>query len=61
MDGDRIMVLMCSTIERICSDIFGGKSPLKIGVVQTAYANSGSTNYIRKKLGVSAFAITTKK
>jgi len=30
----------------------GSKSPLKIGVVQTAYANGSSTDYLRNKLNI---------
>lgn len=53
-DGDRMLVLFCCVIKKILEHIYGKTSiPLKIGVVQTAYANSGSTRYIKDVLEVS--------
>ena len=54
IDGDRILVLICCVIEKILKDIYGKEPiPFDIGVVQTAYANSGSTRYIKNTLNVN--------
>jgi len=52
-DGDRIVVVICSVIKSILEKVYEKEAiPLKIGVVQTAYANSGSTRYIKEVLKV---------
>ena len=53
VDGDRIIVVICSVLKEMFRQIYGEEDAgVKIGVVQTAYANNGATNYIKKKLGV---------
>lgn len=62
-DGDKIAVLICdflqsqvSSLETALQHISDGAhtkegKPLKLGVVQTAYANGASTKYLRQVLG----------
>ena len=53
VDGDRIMTLVAMTIQRLLHSAFPELAatqsalPVNIGVVQTAYANSGSTKYVQ--------------
>jgi phosphoacetylglucosamine mutase len=47
LDGDRISVLAATVLKIICE---AADVDLKIGVVQTAYANGSSTRYIREVL-----------
>jgi phosphoacetylglucosamine mutase len=49
LDGDRIATLAASFIGDLAREA-GLAEDLKIGVVQTAYANGASTNYITKTL-----------
>jgi phosphoacetylglucosamine mutase len=49
LDGDRIATLAASFIGDLARSA-GIASKLKIGVVQTAYANGASTDYIEKVL-----------
>lgn len=52
-DGDRMLVLFCCVIKKLLENACGKNPlPLTIGVVQTAYANSGSTRYIKDVLKV---------
>ncbi|ORX82386.1 Phosphoacetylglucosamine mutase [Anaeromyces robustus] len=59
LDGDKIASLAAGYIMDMAKIANiqvpredGSKSPLKIGVVQTAYANGSSTDYLRNKLNV---------
>lgn len=47
MDGDRIATLVASYLKDLLNE--SGLS-LNLGIVQTAYANGGSTQYILKNL-----------
>lgn len=49
LDGDRIATLAASFIGDLAREA-GLADELKIGVVQTAYANGASTNYVTKSL-----------
>ncbi|CAF3591957.1 unnamed protein product, partial [Fusarium graminearum] len=51
LDGDRISSLNASFIGDLVRSA-GLQDDLRIGVVQTAYANGASTNYIEKHLGL---------
>lgn len=48
LDGDRIATLVAQYVKELLDE--SGISDLSIGIVQTAYANGGSTIYIRDKL-----------
>jgi len=53
IDGDRLIVLFCCVIKDILAKIYGKwLIPFKLGIVQTAYANSGSTRHIIEHLEV---------
>lgn len=56
LDGDRIATLIADYLMNLVSDC--GVS-LKLGIVQTAYANGASTDYIKKKLKVNAACTAT--
>jgi hypothetical protein len=48
-----MLVVICSVIKSILEKAYGKEEiPLNIGAVQTAYANSGSTRYIKEVLKV---------
>ena len=55
LDGDKIAVLICDFLQEQVAQLktTAGDSllPLKLGVVQTAYANGASTEYLKKILG----------
>jgi phosphoacetylglucosamine mutase len=57
LDGDKIATLAASFIGDLTSA--AGLSALKIGVVQTAYANGSSTSYITKTLGLPVVCTPT--
>jgi phosphoacetylglucosamine mutase len=55
LDGDKIAVLICDFLQEQVSMLQGALQetgatlpPLKLGVVQTAYANGASTRYLQK-------------
>lgn len=48
LDGDRIATLVAQYVKELLDESAIGD--LSIGIVQTAYANGGSTNYIKEKL-----------
>lgn len=48
LDGDKIASLAAMFIMELVND--AGIDSLKVGVVQTAYANGSSTNYLTKVL-----------
>lgn len=50
LDGDRIATLAASFIVDLIAQSGLDKKNLKIGVVQTAYANGASTKYVEKNL-----------
>lgn len=56
LDGDRIATLIADYLMRLVSEC--GVS-LKLGIVQTAYANGASTDYIVKKLKVDVACTPT--
>ncbi|KAF7562751.1 hypothetical protein G7046_g1370 [Stylonectria norvegica] len=58
LDGDRISSLNASFIGDLVTSA-GLKDDLRIGVVQTAYANGASTNYIEKHLGLPVVCTPT--
>ncbi|KAI9665589.1 MAG: Phosphoacetylglucosamine Mutase [Trizodia sp. TS-e1964] len=58
LDGDKIATLAASFIGDVAK-LAGVASKLKIGVVQTAYANGASTNYITKSLGLQVVCTNT--
>ena len=51
LDGDRIAVLMADYISGLIKCV-GLESELSLAVVQTAYANGGSTKYLRDEVGM---------
>jgi len=58
LDGDRISSLAASFISELVESA-GLKDLLRIGVVQTAYANGGSTNYITRHLKLPVICTPT--
>ncbi|KAG7058707.1 phosphoglucomutase/phosphomannomutase domain-containing protein [Colletotrichum paranaense] len=58
LDGDRISTLAASFIGDLVRSA-GLEKDLRIGVVQTAYANGASTNYIEKHLGLPVVCTPT--
>ncbi|KAI5970872.1 PCM1 [Candida margitis] len=50
LDGDKISTLIALFLQQIFKDIDSSKLKLDIGVVQTAYANGSSTNYVEDVL-----------
>jgi phosphoacetylglucosamine mutase len=57
LDGDKIATLVASFITDLVKS--AGISDLKVGVVQTAYANGSSTAYITKTLGLPVICTPT--
>ncbi|KAA3670661.1 phosphoacetylglucosamine mutase, partial [Paragonimus westermani] len=58
LDGDRIACLFASFLTSILRTSDGGHS-LTVGVIQTAYANAGSTKYLRDHLHVTVSFVPT--
>ncbi|CAG8951895.1 hypothetical protein HYFRA_00005699 [Hymenoscyphus fraxineus] len=58
LDGDRIATLAASFIGDLAREAGFGEE-LKIGVVQTAYANGASTKYVEKTLGLPVVCTKT--
>ena len=56
LDGDRIATLIAGFIKDLLSQ---SGLDLNLGLVQTAYANGGSTNYITTKLNVPVACVPT--
>lgn len=59
-DGDKIAALICGFLQGQLADVHStvnGLAPLRLGVVQTAYANGASTAYLRQLLGEEAVAV----
>jgi phosphoacetylglucosamine mutase len=52
LDGDRISSLVASFISDLFDQAGIDKSSLNIGVIQTAYANGASTDYIKERLSL---------
>jgi len=50
LDGDRISSLVAAFISELFDDAGIDKSVINIGVVQTAYANGASTDYLKDRL-----------
>ncbi|CAD0205498.1 unnamed protein product [Chrysodeixis includens] len=57
LDGDRIATLLASYITRQLAA--SGAHTLRLGLVQTAYANGGSTKYITEELKVPVSCVKT--
>ena len=54
LDGDKIAVLLCDFLQDLVVELQTAAPslpPLRLGVVQTAYANGASTQYLISKLG----------
>ncbi|KAK9861384.1 hypothetical protein WJX84_003574 [Apatococcus fuscideae] len=49
-DGDRIAVLAATLLDRILHERPGADASVRMGIVQTAYANGSSTRYVRSRL-----------
>ena len=60
LDGDRIAVLFAFYLRKLLKQA-GLDSALKLGVVQTAYANGASTAFLREQGVSTAFACTGVK
>ncbi|KAF6778502.1 hypothetical protein AHF37_02177 [Paragonimus kellicotti] len=58
LDGDRIACLFASFLTSVLLASDGGRS-LTVGVIQTAYANAGSTIYLRDHLHVTVSCVPT--
>ena len=58
LDGDRIATLLAGHIKHLLA-LSGLSSDIKLGLVQTAYANGSSTAYIRDNLGVPVSCVPT--
>lgn len=50
LDGDRIGILIAEYLKELLNEI---GLDLKLGLVQTAYANGASTEYIKNKLVIN--------
>jgi phosphoacetylglucosamine mutase len=60
LDGDKIAVLICNFLKQQVSQLEAfvpSSLKLTLGVVQTAYANGSSTNYLQQVLGNEAVLI----
>ncbi|KAN0100580.1 phosphoacetylglucosamine mutase [Tylopilus felleus] len=55
LDGDKITTLVASFIVKLVKDagLEGSQEKIKVGVVQTAYANGNSTKYLSERLPVT--------
>ena len=58
LDVDRIATLLAGYFQHLLSQA-GLQDAIKLGLVQTAYANGSSTAYIRDKLGVPVSCVPT--
>jgi len=58
LDGDRIATLLAGYFQHLLSSA-GLTNDIKLGLVQTAYANGSSTAYIRDNLGVPVSCVPT--
>ncbi|XP_046829305.1 phosphoacetylglucosamine mutase [Vespa crabro] len=56
LDGDRIATLVAGYIKELLEE---SSLQLNLGLVQTAYANAGSSNYISQKLKVPVACVST--
>jgi hypothetical protein len=61
LDGDKIAALAAVFLRRLLASIPPAliSPPLRIGVVQTAYANGASTDYISRELGLEVACTAT--
>lgn len=57
LDGDKIAGLAAHFIAELVQE--AGIDSIKVGVVQTAYANGSSTNYLTKVLNVPVSCVST--
>lgn len=58
LDGDKIAALFAIYINQILKRL-NLNDDLDVSVIQTAYANGSSTNYIEQKLGMKTFCVAT--
>ena len=58
LDGDRIATLIAGYLQELLTEA-GLTDKVKLGLVQTAYANGSSTDYIVNKLGVPVACAST--
>merc|ERR1719260_273628 len=58
LDGDRIATLIAGHIKQLLANS-GLSDTIKLGLVQTAYANGSSTEYISSSLGVPVSCVPT--
>jgi len=56
LDGDKISTLLASYLKELVQN---AQLSLNLGIVQTAYANGSSTNFIEKVLGLNAACVPT--
>ena len=62
LDGDKIAALVATRVTDLlerCAPVNAFDPPLRVGVVQTAYANGASTAYVRDVLGVECACANT--
>ncbi|CAI4229445.1 unnamed protein product [Auanema sp. JU1783] len=58
LDGDKIAVLLTKYIKEQL-DVAGLNDDLSLGIIQTAYANGASSQYIKDALGINAVFVPT--
>ena len=58
LDGDRIATLIAGYLQELLASA-GLQDSIKLGLVQTAYANGSSTDYITRELGVPVACAAT--
>lgn len=68
LDGDKILTLFAIFIQQQIQELCGGVKgaaelndcvPIKLGVVQTAYANGASTRFLKENLGIQVVLTAT--
>lgn len=61
LDGDKIACLFSLFIKKHIDQVFGetAKKDVRIGTIQTAYANGSSTHYLQQHLGIEAPKVKT--
>ena len=56
LDGDKIAILLAKYLKELINK---SKLNVKLGLVQTAYANGASTDYIKNQLGIDVCCAIT--
>jgi phosphoacetylglucosamine mutase len=54
LDGDKMASLICLFVQQQLGEL---QAPIRVGVVQTAYANGASTDFLQQLMGESSVAI----